>query len=144
MVSVAPSALLAVGALFLASGDAFLVACGVLILASSNAARKPDIAPKPVIVFEHCRHGNAGRIVIGKDANIQRDRLNWKKHVRSLSREEFIERYKLKPRTFKKLVDKLKPELETNAQKAINAGSEPIKPVLRVAYTLRFLAGEQH
>ena len=94
-----------------------------------------------VMYREWRQHGNYGRIVLNRSGNVLRERLDWAKHVASLALPAFMDRYKLTPKSFRRCVRRLSPHLQTDPRGAIRAGTKPIAIVLKVAITLRFLAG---
>eukprot|EP00873_Tetraselmis_striata_P014879 jgi/Tetstr1/435143/TSEL_000228.t1 len=142
------------------SSSIFLFACSIVaaeevrtaiqavalaVLASGHAsmrqAARLAASRAPVIVREYVPHFNLGRIIPNRHGNKLRRRLDWAAHVRDLTGQEFVRRYKLPPKAFRALVRKLSPALRKDPKYARNAGTEPIAVVLNVALTLRFLAG---
>ena len=70
----------------------------------------------------------------------RRERLLWEEYCGKMLRSEFTRMYRMDPSTFAYLVDALSPRIDKNFFQAERAGGY-ISPQLRVAITIRWLAG---
>jgi hypothetical protein len=70
------------------------------------------------------------------------ERLNWDEHVRSFSRDEFKKAYRLSREAFQGVLEGIRAVLTTGDQlQAARSSSGPVAPEVRLAVTLRWLAG---
>ena len=70
----------------------------------------------------------------------RRERVLWEEYCGKMLRSEFTRMYRMDPSTFAYLVDALSPRIDKNFFQAERAGGY-ISPQLRVAITIRWLAG---
>ena len=70
----------------------------------------------------------------------RRERLLWEEYCGKMLRSEFTRMYRMDPSTFAYLVEALSPRIDKNFFQAERAGGY-ISPQLRVAMTIRWLAG---
>ena len=79
--------------------------------------------------------------VIGRRPNRARVRLDWETHVAGLSSTEFRRLYRLSWDNFNMVLDTIRPALQT---KACDPTGAPISAEIKLAATLRFLAGSNY
>ena len=84
--------------------------------------------------------------VEGRSGNKKRDRTDVAAKILCLSDNEFKRLYRLDKRDFDDLLDKITPEVSSprHTQQAQNSSGGPVLPVVKLAVTLRFLAGGSH
>ena len=84
--------------------------------------------------------------VEGRSGNKKRDRTDVAAKILCLSDNEFKRLYRLDKRDFDDLLDKITPEVSSarHTQQAKNSSGGPVLPVVKLAVTLRFLAGGSH
>eukprot|EP00732_Lithocolla_globosa_P002198 Lithocolla_globosa_v1_NODE_1377_length_2621_cov_9.489478.p1 type:complete len:410 gc:universal NODE_1377_length_2621_cov_9.489478:1368-139(-) len=79
--------------------------------------------------------------VFDRIGNLQRKRIVWDEHIRSVSDRSFQRAYRVDKPTFSCLADAIREDVQVNEHFAILSSGEPISVEIRLACALRWLAG---
>ena len=113
-----------------------------LVLIIMQQAPRAYLRDNPIILHVH-RRGCVR--VNGRLANVRRTRMDFtRERMNALTDKEFKSRYKVGKRTFMAMVEKLRPELEPDAKKAVCSSGSPVTTELKLSLTLRYLCGACH